>query len=1101
MNAQGIETQAFCGMDDEHELLNFSYSAKRFPVEGDVNALFIFVQHKNNFYEDCKEFLGYDSVNGLPITNGVDYTLCSNRPVYETTNCISGHTWPRYQDDKYGFQSYTDDPVTEWPANLPPGPDSLHTRHLPCWANGFIDPPESSQITEGSMTDFYNRVSNGKLNFRGHVWPYTYIPENDWQYYRDNPGNFQNGMVRLSHEIISYVNNNPYHLDFTAPYWDNYTNGFGSTVVPNDSIADGIFDMVVLVFRFSKMGSIFNNPNNIPQPPLSYFNATAIASLGTYTSISDGFQPPGANLDTLKLGNFRVIDDNNFAGSGVISSAYDKLKAIRITAHELGHRHFGFGHTPNDHYSIMNLNNLLSFSALDRIRLGWANILYKEINSISPDNYHTVTLRDAHQVNSNNEPDVLWILQDENEPSLGDVVVEVRNGTTFIEREPDSVHADGDMEDFSLPNTGLYLYKPSTNLAAGNSYSLLNGGYSFRRKLFGTPETDHQGFGSGDAYTPFTLINYNLPTGYRTNMDKKLALTHFQQTHSGFAQFRVWGDFLNADTTKDLTSYYTFESNSIGNTNEWEVAGRFRLLGPVFSDGFKFEASNISWDGLEIMSHDVKLLKGDFFDFQQSFGIKIHSVSSFPTPLIENSTINTGVHVYGSNTNAILKNNTILNNGFSTVYVTGGAYVGLHSNDLIYAPSQSSKNNDANVLASNGVVAFWPIGPNFQGYNRLYGGEFALRAVGTSGTIYAGHHQSPSYRYNSFCDEWIVTLVAENQATILASYNYWLSPNIINQTSNGGSITLTNHLGTPPDCSGMLQMNTSQLTEPHVSTLNKLNQSSLTESESINDALNELYQAIEFRLQGRFMDAYSLLAELIHSEIQPYYGLAVTELLLIAPHIEPELVLAVLNRYHEHEDMRLRTVLISALALFHARNHEYDMSIAVHTMLDTFDLDASERFSVQLQRFYLALDASYTDVALAALTVMEPATELEVWEKQMAMDVLSRFSNSEDLVLNETMNASTRSVQSLNSITDAINYPNPFNPVTTIQYTLTSPTQVTLEVFDILGRRVALLVNSEQVAGTHHAIFDATRMATGMYIYRLSVNGRPAITNTMLLVK
>lgn len=75
----------------------------------------------------------------------------------------------RLQDDKYGLQSWTDDPVTEWPANLPAGPDSLHTRHLPCWANDIVDAPLDSTITDGSMTDLYNRVSNGKLNFRGHV--------------------------------------------------------------------------------------------------------------------------------------------------------------------------------------------------------------------------------------------------------------------------------------------------------------------------------------------------------------------------------------------------------------------------------------------------------------------------------------------------------------------------------------------------------------------------------------------------------------------------------------------------------------------------------------------------------------------------------------------------------------------------------------------------------------------------------------------------------------------------------------------------------------------------------------------------------------------
>lgn len=65
------------------------------------------------------------------------------------------------------------------------------------------------------------------------------------------------------------------------------------------------------------------------------------------------------------------------------------------------------------------------------------------------------------------------------------------------------------------------------------------------------------------------------------------------------------------------------------------------------------------------------------------------------------------------------------------------------------------------------------------------------------------------------------------------------------------------------------------------------------------------------------------------------------------------------------------------------------------------------------------------------------------------------------------------------------NYPNPFNPVTTIDYRLSSLTSVMLEVFDMLGRRVAILVDDIQPAGKHTAIWNASDCSSGMYVYRL----------------
>jgi len=80
------------------------------------------------------------------------------------------------------------------------------------------------------------------------------------------------------------------------------------------------------------------------------------------------------------------------------------------------------------------------------------------------------------------------------------------------------------------------------------------------------------------------------------------------------------------------------------------------------------------------------------------------------------------------------------------------------------------------------------------------------------------------------------------------------------------------------------------------------------------------------------------------------------------------------------------------------------------------------------------------------------------------------------------------------------NYPNPFNPVTNIRYELPQQQEVRLEVFNVLGRRVAVLVSGSQQAGHHTIQFDASRLASGMYLYRLQT-GNVVLTQKMMLVK
>ena len=85
------------------------------------------------------------------------------------------------------------------------------------------------------------------------------------------------------------------------------------------------------------------------------------------------------------------------------------------------------------------------------------------------------------------------------------------------------------------------------------------------------------------------------------------------------------------------------------------------------------------------------------------------------------------------------------------------------------------------------------------------------------------------------------------------------------------------------------------------------------------------------------------------------------------------------------------------------------------------------------------------------------------------------------------------------------NVPNPFNPVTSIQFRLPEQSQVTLNVFDILGRKVRTLVNESKESGTYSVLWNGTTdsgesVGSGVYIYELTT---PQFTSArkMIIIK
>ena len=81
------------------------------------------------------------------------------------------------------------------------------------------------------------------------------------------------------------------------------------------------------------------------------------------------------------------------------------------------------------------------------------------------------------------------------------------------------------------------------------------------------------------------------------------------------------------------------------------------------------------------------------------------------------------------------------------------------------------------------------------------------------------------------------------------------------------------------------------------------------------------------------------------------------------------------------------------------------------------------------------------------------------------------------------------------------NYPNPFNPSTNISYTIARPSEVSIRIYNSIGALVSSINEGSKAPGNYTTTFNASSLATGMYIYTLSVDNQVVSSKKMLLIK
>ncbi|MCX8056623.1 MAG: T9SS type A sorting domain-containing protein, partial [Ignavibacteria bacterium] len=145
---------------------------------------------------------------------------------------------------------------------------------------------------------------------------------------------------------------------------------------------------------------------------------------------------------------------------------------------------------------------------------------------------------------------------------------------------------------------------------------------------------------------------------------------------------------------------------------------------------------------------------------------------------------------------------------------------------------------------------------------------------------------------------------------------------------------------------------------------------------------------------------------------------------------------------------------------------------------------------------------SFDNLTGGEYQIIAEATEYENTAENgsVILDYGTNSSKTKDLYLTPASATKVESGSTPNSYALFQNYPNPFNPSTTIRFILPEKSKVSLEVYNLIGQKVATLINSELNAGEYNVEFNGSNLSSGIYLYKLQA-GNFTSTKKMLLIK
>ncbi|MDR3668868.1 MAG: T9SS type A sorting domain-containing protein [Ignavibacteriaceae bacterium] len=349
-------------------------------------------------------------------------------------------------------------------------------------------------------------------------------------------------------------------------------------------------------------------------------------------------------------------------------------------------------------------------------------------------------------------------------------------------------------------------------------------------------------------------------------------------------------------------------------------------------------------------------------------------------------------------------------------------------------------------------------------------------------TLFAGNEGDDFCVNNSIHDN-TTNIWCKHESWTEAGYNYWGDGH--RSITDGSEIDFYGDLATDP----WFGQNLAVILPGSKPGLNSINKT----TGSIGNSTDSLSIGFLLERQGRISEAITFYKNLISND--NHVRIALSHL----THIK--------NKYARNEIVDYFESLLTSnskhypkvekiLADISLYNNQFDNAMTAYDNVIQNDPAGYDGISARFEKLFAYLYIKKNPTMAAGILAEIKGLNSDDMEVEMLIKSVGNLLKNTELV-GKNVNLTDINIPTTYNLYQ--NYPNPFNPTTAIQYQIPKPGIVTIKVYDILGREVATLVNENKVAGDYNFTFDASRFASGVYIYQLRVNDYVSSKKMILL--
>jgi parallel beta-helix repeat protein len=523
--------------------------------------------------------------------------------------------------------------------------------------------------------------------------------------------------------------------------------------------------------------------------------------------------------------------------------------------------------------------------------------------------------------------------------------------------------------------------------------------------------------------------------------------------------------------------------------------------GYCFIDGFNVSGSQ-TWSGIILNGSGANnsVIKNSVIKNVLTYGGSALSFLGAQNPTIANCNISnnvnygtSGIFLYNSG-NPIIHDNTIsANGGFGIRLNSTNGYIWLNT---ISSNPSGSVDCYSYASPSFGASGF----PAYNGNNTMSGGAYGVQAASYCSPL-VGSQNTSYYGYNSITVTSTARVNSTSYSSVLAEQNWWgsRSPSSFWFVADGTSwIDYIPYLIEEPG--GMEQGAPLFVVDrPTETATGSTKIPAVAESREIPDSVFQMLQsAIRLRFAGNIAGATSIAKRILENfSSTPTAGLAAAELLQVYRVSRDPLIVEASEKIWK-SDPTVNPAVGTALSKLLLEYGRVEDAVSVLKELAQEKMPEDIRKSAMLDLVYLGIAGVATptgqEEVLKTLSDKYP-NDPNVLQAQWLLQTMSKSPAPQQ----PGAQLPTKTHETINGLAIE-NYPNPFNPSTTVRYELSTLVHVTLKLYNVVGQEVETLVDEMQEGGVKSIVFKAGNLATGTYFLRLQA-GNLLVTKKVQLLK